>query len=249
MNSPVPMVYSAIAGVMADLAKAGIAKDAVNEHDRYRYRSIDAVLNALSPILARHGLVILPTVVNKEVVERTSKAGGLLLHVTLTVRYAFVAVADGSRHEIEVVGEASDRADKAVNKAMAAAYKYAVVQVFCIAYHAAEDADAVTEEARRPRIYDGKHPRAETPKSKLVAPQHISVDEVDGCIARWADEIDAARTLTDLEAVAANLRQLPAAVRMDRHLRDRYLTRQAELATTVNDGDDSAGNHSGEGSP
>src|SRR5690606_19364534 len=43
-------------------------------------------------------------------------------------------------------GEAMDSADKATNKAMSAAYKYAAFQTFCIPTEGDNDADATTHE-------------------------------------------------------------------------------------------------------
>jgi hypothetical protein len=52
--------------------------------------------------------------------------------VALEVAFDIVSAADGSSHTVEVWGEAIDAGDKATNKALTAAYKYAAFQVFCI---------------------------------------------------------------------------------------------------------------------
>jgi hypothetical protein len=64
------------------------------------------------------------------------------LAVTLTVEYDFVSAKDGSKHTVIAFGEAMDRGDKATPKAMAAAFKYAAFQAFCIPTESQEDADA-----------------------------------------------------------------------------------------------------------
>lgn len=43
-----PQVYAKIAAVQGDLAKQGIGKDSENTFDRYKFRGIDAVYNALA---------------------------------------------------------------------------------------------------------------------------------------------------------------------------------------------------------
>ncbi|MBF6022805.1 ERF family protein [Lysobacter niastensis] len=236
MTDSAPMVYACIAAVMADLAKVGIGKDAVNEHDRYRYRSIDAVLNALSPLLSAHGLVILPSVIGKDLVEREAKSGATLLHVTLTLRYSFIAVADGSRHEIEVMGEASDRADKAVPKAMAAAFKYMCVQVFCIGYESMADADASTEETAGANLHSRQHrgrfPGLNSPAGTAQR-AHVPAHEVDATTARWSDEIDEARTVADLDVIATSIKLLPENIRRD--LRNRFKDRRDSLVAIERD--------------
>lgn len=139
-------VYEAIAAVMADLAKDGIGKSRINEHDRYRFRGIDDVYNALAPALAKHRLVVLPRVLSRESVERSSANGRALFYVTVQVAFDFVSAVDGSVHTVMTYGEAMDRADKATNKAMSAAYKYAAMQAFCIPTEGDNDADATTHE-------------------------------------------------------------------------------------------------------
>jgi hypothetical protein len=57
-----------------------------------------------------------------------------------------VAAEDGSRHTISVVGEAMDSGDKATNKAMSAAFKYACMEVFCIPTEGTPDADQDTHD-------------------------------------------------------------------------------------------------------
>ena len=58
-------VYKAIADVSAEIAKSGISKDRKNEQQGYKFRGIDDVYNALAPMLAKHGLVILPRILTR----------------------------------------------------------------------------------------------------------------------------------------------------------------------------------------
>ena len=146
-------VYKAISNVTADLSKIGISKSSKNTSQGYAFRGIDAVYGALSPLLSKHGLVILPRVTNRDVIERQNKSGTALFYVTLTVEFDFVAASDGSKHTVITVGEAMDSGDKASNKAMSAAYKYACLQTFCIPTEGDNDADATTHEvAAQPAI-------------------------------------------------------------------------------------------------
>ena len=117
-------VYEKIAAITAELSKIGISKDSKNQSQGYKFRGIDQVYGALSPLLAKHGLCNLPRVTAREVVERQNRQGGALFYVTLTVEFDFVAAEDGSKHTVVTIGEAMDSGDKASNKAMSAAYKY-----------------------------------------------------------------------------------------------------------------------------
>lgn len=141
-------VYLAISQVAAKLAKAGISKDRKNQQQGYNFRGIDDVYNALAPFLAEEKLCILPHVLSREVVERQTKSGSALFYVTVQCKFDFVSAEDGSKHEVVTYGEAMDSADKATNKAMSAAYKYAAMQAFCIPTEGDNDADATTHEVK-----------------------------------------------------------------------------------------------------
>ena len=59
-------VYEKIAAVTAELSKIGISKDSKNTSQGYAFRGIDAVYGALSPMLSKHGLCILPRVTDRQ---------------------------------------------------------------------------------------------------------------------------------------------------------------------------------------
>jgi len=158
--SDVPKVYAAIAAIQGEMAKVGISKQHKNQQQNYLFRGIDDVYGALAPLLAKHGLVILPRARDRQVVERTTQKGTALFYVTVDVEFAFVCVEDGSEHIVETFGEAMDTADKATNKAMSAAYKYACFQAFCIPTEGDNDADATTHDV------EGQEP----PKTTTPAP-------------------------------------------------------------------------------
>lgn len=163
IEAATPIVYAKIAAVQADLAREGIGKDRSNQQQKYKFRGIDDVYNALAPLLAKHGLSILPRIISREVVERKSNSGGALFNVTVEAEFDFIAAEDGSQHVVRTFGEAMDSADKATNKAMSAAYKYAALMAFAIPTEGDNDADATTHEVA---------PRAEgmpdVPWAKLV---------------------------------------------------------------------------------
>ena len=178
----VPHVYQAIATVMAKLAKEGIGKDRKNEQQGYKFRGIDDVYNALAPILAEQSLCILPRVQSREVIERQTRSGSPLFYVNVAVDFHFVSAKDGSTHVVSMPGEAMDSADKATNKAMSAAYKYACLQTFCIPTEGDNDADATTHQVA-PRTEDPVRQapavakasaRTKTNAEKLVSEEEVS---------------------------------------------------------------------------
>lgn len=140
-------VYKAINAVQAALSKTGISKDRTNSQGAgYKFRGIDDVYNAVAPLLAEHGLCILPRVLARTCEERASKSGGALFYVTVEAEFDFVSAEDGSKHTVKTFGEAMDSGDKATNKAMSAAYKYAAFQAFSIPTEGDNDADAHTHQ-------------------------------------------------------------------------------------------------------
>ncbi len=140
-------VFTAINQVQAALAKTGIQKNQQNQQQRYNFRGIDDIYNALGPKLAEFGVCIMPTVLDRQVVEVATQRGGRMNHVTLKVKLDFISSEDGSCKSIEVYGESMDSGDKATNKAMSAAYKTACFQVFCIPTESQDnDADFQTHE-------------------------------------------------------------------------------------------------------
>src|SRR3990167_7463470 len=157
LTTPNPMnVYQCIEAVSADLARSGISKGRENEQQHYKFRGIDGVYQALAPALVRHGLVILPRMVSRTCSERQTQKGGVIFSVVAEVLFEFVSAHDGSRHGVVTFGEAMDTADKATNKAMSAAYKYAAFMTFCIPTEGSgHDADEITPEPIAPNAPAG----------------------------------------------------------------------------------------------
>lgn len=151
MDGPRMKVYQAINAIQRELSKTGIAKNRKNQQQGYQFRGIDDVYAAVSPLLAEHGLCILPRMLARNVVERETQRGGVLFYVTVEAEFDFVCAEDGSKHTVKTFGEAMDSGDKATNKAMSAAYKYAAFQAFAIPTEGDNDADATTHEVKPKR--------------------------------------------------------------------------------------------------
>ncbi|MCX3078413.1 ERF family protein [Klebsiella michiganensis] len=136
-------VYAAISAVAKEMATTGISKDRRNQQQGFNFRGIDQVYNALAPALVNHGLLILPRITERTVTERINQKGTVLFYVVVKAEFDFVSTEDGSIHTVTTYGEAMDSGDKATNKAMSIAYKYAAFQTFCIpTEQTAIDADA-----------------------------------------------------------------------------------------------------------
>lgn len=133
-----PMIFRQMSAVMSEITAIG--KSGWNEKQKFKFRGIDQVYNAINPLLAKHHIFMTASVLDKSREERQSSSGGVLAFTTLRMRYRFCA-EDGSFVETEAEGEGMDSGDKSSNKAMAVAHKYAILQAFCIPTEDVDDPD------------------------------------------------------------------------------------------------------------
>lgn len=141
-------IYETIPAVMAEIGAIG--KDSWNKQGQgFAYRGIDAVMNALSPAMTKYKMFVIPKTLDQRREERQTSKGGTLIYSICTVEYTFYA-EDGSSVSAKVIGEGMDSGDKATNKAMSAAFKYACFQTFCIPTEEMKDPDAETPPPSKP---------------------------------------------------------------------------------------------------
>lgn len=198
-------VYKAITACMADLAREGISKDRKNDQQGYKFRGIDDVYDTLAPILAKHGLCFLPRFLSRSCEERQTAKGNPLFYVTVEGEFDLVCAEDGSRHTVRTFGEAMDSADKATNKAMSAAYKYAAFQSFSIPC-AGEDADATTHQVKPRQQFTQKPPVAAPQPSAPQTHGQLSPESISDAQSHLKNEL-AAMWNGDVEAMSDCLRQ------------------------------------------
>lgn len=155
-------IYQAIIGVMSDIGVIG--KEKKNAQQGFKYRGVDDVMNALQPVMVQHGLFVVPEIIDQKREERQTKNKGNLIYSVCTVRYTFYA-KDGSSVQCVVIGEGMDSGDKATNKAMSIAFKYACFQVFCIPTEEMKDPDAEVHEVT-PKSEHTEDPKIAAAKAK-----------------------------------------------------------------------------------
>lgn len=157
----------------------------------YAYRGIDDVMNELHPLLAKHGVVIVPEVVEQLRENRTTLKGNPIIYSIMKIKFHFIA-EDGSEVVATIIGEGMDTSDKASNKAMAIAFKYACFQVFCIPTEemAKSDPDGYMTEPTLP--------------AKDTLKRYIqncdTMDDIRDLAANWGKAIKADAELTALAA-------------------------------------------------
>lgn len=153
-------IYSAIAGVMKDIGVVSKDKEFKSNFGSYKFRGIDDVMNALHPAMVANKVFVTPVILEQIREERTTSKGGKMYFVNCKIRYDFYT-DDGSHVSAIVIGEGLDTGDKATNKAMSIAFKYACFQVFCIP----------TDEMADP---DGERPEQETNNDKKTPNQRTT---------------------------------------------------------------------------
>lgn len=178
-------IYAAINAIMQDIP--AIEKNQRNQQQNFMYRGIDVVMNVLQPLLVKHKVFVVPEILTHDREERTSRQGGNLIYSVCSIRYTFFSAEDGSSISAVVIGEGMDSGDKATNKAMAVAFKYACFQVFCIPTEEMKDPDSESPEAAG----GGKAPTrpkkaASKPVSAAPKAPELVCEQCGGPITNWS---------------------------------------------------------------
>lgn len=116
-------------------AVGSISKDNRNTQQNYQFRSVEQVMNKLNPALQKTGVALNTTILDcsrEKISRRKEDYESILLYSVIRLRLTFWDVEDGSSLSVEAVGEGMDNGDKASNKAMSAAFKYAVTLALCV---------------------------------------------------------------------------------------------------------------------
>lgn len=159
-NQAVPSIYELMARVMSDVGNVG--KNGFNTHHKYNFRGVDDFIGALAQPLRDHGVFMMT-----EILDFQPTVRGSMNAVHMRVAFHFYGPA-GDKVTATTLGEAADTADKASNKAMSAALKYALMQTFMIPVDAGSlddgdrdhpvaqrsPADAYMERLRKPAVWN-----------------------------------------------------------------------------------------------
>ena len=166
--SEVKKIYPALVAIADGLRQQGIAKSASSGNGKgqfmFKYRGIDSVYAALSPLLVANSVIIRPVTIAR---EQDSMSGSMRL-VRIRVQYEAVCAIDGSSVTFEGIGEGCDSSDKAAGKALSYAYKTAMFQLFCIPVEGQEDSDAIVHSIEQPFVDETKLRKVEMMESEIV---------------------------------------------------------------------------------
>lgn len=168
-------IFKKMSEIMADIGP--VKKDQKNQAQGFKFRGIDNFVNALHPALVKHGVFMTPRVISErsEIKEVTRGSGkqGFDKHVNLMVEYDFYA-EDGSKVTVgPIAAEGLDSGDKATNKALSAALKYALIQTFAVPTE-----DMVDGDLESPEI--GKTEKTTVPEPKTTVSSLVKVTDQEG---------------------------------------------------------------------
>lgn len=204
-------IYPALLAIADGLRKTGIAKNAqTTGGGNFKYRGIDAVYAALSPLLVEHKVVIYPA----DIFREEDVQSGKMRLVRIRVVYRAVCTEDGSAITFQAIGEGCDTSDKAAGKAMSYAYKTALFQVFCIPVEGQEDTDSVVHQI-----------------DQAFIPAALSQQAYD-----LLDDLNRAETTADLKEVGTRIKalNLPPESKEHKDLASAYVVRRDAITAQNN---------------
>lgn len=151
-----PTVVQAWSAVMEDVR--AIRKDERNQSQGFSFRGIDTTVNAVGPVLRKHGVVVTPYPEDITTTSYQTNRGTTMFSAIVKMRYTVRGPA-GDSFDGGAFGEAADAGDKAVSKAQSVAYRVFLLQGLTIP---TDEPDPDTE----------THQRAATPAPPVLsAPQ------------------------------------------------------------------------------
>lgn len=161
-----PTVHEALSKVMGEVQ--AVKKGSKNQAQKFNFRGIDAVMNAVGPALRKHGVIIIPEDVDVHRSNGTTANGKPTAEVVVKVTYRVYGPA-GDSIEGTVAAEAMDFGDKAVAKAMSVAYRTFLLQALTVPTDE-PDPDSAAYERGAPQENRGA-PREQGPPSGRGASQ------------------------------------------------------------------------------
>lgn len=154
----VPGILKKMHGIMSDIG--AVEKSQKNRAQGFSFRGIDQFQNKLHGLLIKHKVVLVPQVTHRTDEQIESSSGKKQRSVNLVMRYSFMDIEDGSSLSAMMPAEGLDFGDKATNKALSAAFKYCMIQLFSVPTE-----DQIDGDADSPRLGDEDVPKkASAPK-------------------------------------------------------------------------------------
>ena len=136
-------IYSAMVELMQNVG--AVSKEKINREQGYKFRGIDDLYNEVQIAMVKAKVFNIAQLIERKDSERKTKSGGTLYTVSCTYKFIFYTV-DGSFVESIISVDGADTGDKAPNKAISFAHKYALLTSLNIRTEDEEDPDIVRPE-------------------------------------------------------------------------------------------------------
>ena len=233
-------VHVAWSRCMRDIEAVG--KNRTNEQQGYRFRSIEDFIEAASPVFVQHGIVMLPNVVEHRLYhfDRLTSNNKPSTATVATMRTEWTVIGPmGDAFTYATVGEGADTADKATNKAMTAAYKYAISQGLAVRL-GLDDGDAsngANEGEGRQRTQRAQRSQStqRTSTSSGSSRQRQARQDAPAAPAETAAQGDEVKLPAAQERLRARIQGLPDEYRAQvaQHLKENHVNLREPVATAV----------------
>lgn len=201
METTGKLIFKAITDILQKVD--AIAKDKQNTEQKYKFRGIDDVYNALHPLFKEYKVFVTTEVLEERRESVPTKTGGTRFYCFLKVKFTYFA-EDGSNVSSTTSGEGMDSGDKATNKAMSAAQKYSLIQMFLIpTIEASTDSEA--DEPKAEEVSKAKEIKKALEDMKL---EILKITEVTALQKYWTDNSEMHKYKDFNDAVQARKKEL-----------------------------------------
>jgi hypothetical protein len=152
-------IHAAINAVMGEV---GYVQKTKTNGLNYSFASEADLIKALRPVMIEHGITFYPSGVQIVANEAYETSNGKLMNRVIGMfTFTFTHAPSGTSLQVTVLGEGADVGDKASNKAMTGALKYALRQTFVI--ETGDDPDATSSEEQDRKSKPGSNGKASQP--------------------------------------------------------------------------------------
>lgn len=124
-----PNIYAVMSAAMEEVQ--AVRKEGFNDSQKYNFRGIDQVVNAVGPIFRKHKIIPVPHHCTAKYRDVRTSYDKPSREVTVEATYRFYGPA-GDFIEASIPGESMDVGDKGTPKAMSVAYRIVLLQMLCI---------------------------------------------------------------------------------------------------------------------
>lgn len=187
--TPDPFDSKPLSVILAEVSRqvGHVAKDrqAPGNIGGFMFRGVDAVVNAVHPVLTARGVIVVPEVLEHHREAVSTKAGGTMMNVTVRTRWTFHG-PKGDTLSLVTLGEAADAGDKASSKAQSVALRVALLQALLLPTDEPDPDETGYERAGAGMRTGGSAQRTAQP-----GPRRAGSDRGPEHVAPWWDAFDA----------------------------------------------------------